>query len=431
MTRTRTVLILSAALSSATLSGVAAAQAPLEVWTRSVGPFQDTYRAIGKAYTAKTGQAVNFTFANNDFEQRLARAVASGDLPDVIVNDTAQLGNMLSLGILAPVDRTAVAGTKDIIPTAWKSAQGVDGKYYGVPTSTQAFALYIRKDWRTKLRLPLPRTWADVTRMAEAFTTRDPDGNGRKDTYGFVIPGSSVRGYASWFVSPFIWQAGGDYVKPAANGTFTATLDTPQVATALKYVRSFICAKTAQPNAVNAPTSDATPSFYSGQAGMYYTGPYNIGTFDKEVGKDKYEVVPFPAGPVSSAALAEGENAYIMKASKQPKNALAFAAFIASPEGQKIGMNFNPDGAVVRLPINRTVDAATVRGDARWKTIQNIYAKSGRSVANVPNWAPVRTLTGDGFNKILAQCDGNVESQLTALNTQLKQELDKQGVLAK
>ncbi|OLV16699.1 extracellular solute-binding protein [Deinococcus marmoris] len=423
----------AAALLSLALAGTAFAQtAPLKVWTRSNGPAQDTYLAIGKAYQAKTGQAVEFTFAFSDFEQRLARAIASGDLPDVVVNDTAQLGNLLGLGVLAQVDRNKVAGNKDIVDRAWKSAQGLDGKYYGVPSSTQVFELFIRKDWRTKLRLPLPRTWEDVTRMAQAFTTKDPDGNGKNDTYGFIIPGSTTRGYASWFVSSFIWQAGGDFVQPAANGTFKATLDTPQVATALKYVRSFICNKTAQPNAINAVTADATPGFYTGQAGMYFTGPYNIGLFDKELGKDKYDVVAFPKGPANADALAEGENSYIMKASKQPQNALAFAAFLASPEGQKIGMTFNQDGQVIRLPINRKVDAAAVRGgDARWKTVQALYNKSGHAVPNVPNWAPIRALTGDGFNRILARCDSNVEQELSALNTQLKAELTTQKVLAK
>ena len=424
----RTAVLLSLALIA---SAQAQSKAPLKVWTRSSGPAQDTYIAIGKAYQAKTGQAVDFTFAGTDFEQRLARAIASGDLPDVVVNDTAQLGNLQSLGVLAQVDRSKVPGNKDIVDRAWKSAQGADGKYYGVPSSTQVFELFIRKDWRTKLRLPLPRSWEDVSKMAQAFTTKDPDGNGKNDTYGFIIPGSTTRGYASWFVSTFIWQSGGNFVQPAGNGMFRATLDTPAVATALKYVRSFICDKTAQPNAINAVTADTAPSFYTGQAGLYLTGPYQIGLFDKELGKDKYEVVAFPKGPANADALAEGENSYIMKASKQPQNALAFAAFLASPEGQKIGMTFNIDGQVVRLPINGKVDAAAVRGgDARWKTIQALYAKSGHAVPNVPNWAPIRALTGDGFNRILARCDSNVEQELGNLNTQLKQELDKQKVLA-
>ncbi|WP_407572647.1 ABC transporter substrate-binding protein [Deinococcus altitudinis] len=424
-----TLALLTAALALQTLAQ--AQGTPLKVWTRSVGTQQDAYKAIGKAYQAKTGQAVEFTFAGTDFEQRFARAIASGDLPDVVVNDTAQLGNLLSLGVLLPVDRSKVSGNKDIVAAAWKSAQGVDGKYYGVPSSTQVFELYIRKDWRTKLRLPLPRTWDDVSKMALAFTTKDPDGNGKNDTYGMVIPGSTTRGYASWFLSTFIWQAGGDFVQPAGNGTFKATLDTPAVATAVKYVRSFICNKTAQPNAINAVTSDTAPSFYTGQAGLYLTGPYQIGTFDKELGKDKYEIVSFPKGPANSDALAEGENSYIMKASKQPQNALAFASFLASPEGQKIGMTYAADGIVVRLPINGKVNAAETRNDPRWSSIQAVYAKNGHTVPNVPNWTPVRLLTGEGFNRILSRCDSNVEQELGTINTALKAELDKQKVLAK
>ncbi|MBP0649648.1 extracellular solute-binding protein, partial [Mycobacterium tuberculosis] len=161
-----------------------------------------------------------------------------------------------------------------------------DGKYYGVPFSAQAFAVFVRKDWREKLGLPVPQTWDDLYAMAKAFTEKDPDGNGKKDTYGYVMPLSTTRGYATWFLADLIWQAGGDFMA-AKNGGFVSTLATPQVEKAVAFARKMVCDGYAQPAAITSTTGDATPVFNSGQAGIYRSGPYHIAAFDKEPGKDK------------------------------------------------------------------------------------------------------------------------------------------------
>jgi putative aldouronate transport system substrate-binding protein len=47
--------------------------------------------------------------------------------------------------------------------------------------------MWIRQDWLDKLGLPVPKTLDDVRRVAEAFITRDPDGNGKDDTVGLLF----------------------------------------------------------------------------------------------------------------------------------------------------------------------------------------------------------------------------------------------------
>ena len=58
---------------------------------------------------------------------------------------------------------------------------------YGVPgMDRQATnALYARKDWLDKLGLKEPKTLDEFHDMLKAFTFNDPDGNGKKDTYGY------------------------------------------------------------------------------------------------------------------------------------------------------------------------------------------------------------------------------------------------------
>ncbi len=208
------------ALVWALASSAAWGQDVVRVWTRSSAEGRKTYDTIAQAFTQKTGIRVEYFNAWTDFEQRIARAAIGGDLPDLIINDGGATGQFVQMGMLQAVDRNGVAGGADLQDRAWESAKSYDGKYYGVPTSAQAQVMYIRKDWRTKLNLPVPQTWADVEALAKAFTVADPDGNGRADTYGLIFPGSAQRGYAAWYISSFLWQAGGEFVRPVGGGLF-------------------------------------------------------------------------------------------------------------------------------------------------------------------------------------------------------------------
>ncbi len=412
-------------------AGVGGAQAQtISVWSRQTDESISVLKALTDAFTADTGIKVDTFNTGIDFEQRLARAAAGRTLPDIVLNDTTAMGQMNQMGILRAIDQSKIAGSQDVSPAAWDGAKASDGQFYSVPISAQSFAMFIRKDWREKLNMPQPKTWEDVRKLAEAFTTKDPDGNGKADTFGMAIPGSTTRGYASWYMSSFIWEAGGDYVKQEADG-FVPTLNTPQVAEALTYVRGMICDKFAQPGAINATTGDTLPTFRSGQTGIFVSGPYHIPQLDAEPGKDVVEVVMMPAGPGGIASLAEGTSAYLLKSVKDEEAANKFLAFLISPKGQEIAMAQGSGRTpIVRLPVNTKVDVNAIRNDPRWMVFKETFDKYGRYMPAVPNWTAVRTLTGDGFNRILAQCDADVTAELEALNKQVATELSGQNALS-
>lgn len=409
---------------------LAAAAQEIEVWTRASEESFPVYEEIGKAFTAKTGIQIKFFNTLTDFEQRLSRAAAGRDLPDVVINDAAAIGQMHSMNIIDEVDPATIAGSDQIIPTAWESARAYDGKIYAVPTSAQTFALFVRKDWREKLGLEQPKTWDDVKALAEAFTKNDPDGNGAADTFGFTLPASTSRGYTSWFVSNYIWEAGGDFLVKQGD-KFKPSLNTPEAAAGVTYIRDLVCAGVTQPGAINATTADAIPSFRSGQTGMFLSGPYHISLFDKEPGRDAFEVVPTPPGPKGAATLAEGTNAYVMRDSEEPEAVKSFIEYLISPEAQTIGMAV--DGAripVVRLPVNSQVNMADARKDDRWNTFATAFSDSGRYFPAIPNWTAVRQITSDSINKALSDCNSDIPATLAAADEAVAAELKKQDVLA-
>lgn len=410
--------------------GQSYAATTLNVWIRASNDSKNIYKQEAETFEQKTGIKIEYFNATTDFEQRLARAAAGNALPDLIFNDAASLGQFIQLGIADEIDPKTINGGDQLYPTAWNSTRYIDGKYYGVPTSAQTFALFVRKDWREKLGLPQPKSWDDIQTLAKAFTTQDPDGNGKNDTYGFIVPASTTRGYASWFMSSFIWQAGGDFVKEH-NGTFSASLNTPEVAQAMTFMRTMMCEKVTQPGAINATTADVIPSFRSGQSGMFFSGPYHIALFDKDPGKETYTVVPPPAGPGGAISMAEGTTAFLMKTSQRKAAAKKFLEFLISPEGQKIGMATDSTSMpIVRLPVNKTLNIKDYHDDPRWEVFADTYAKNGRYMPQIPNWIPVRQITADGFNKIYASCDGDIPAMLTEINDKVNAELKRQNAWA-
>ncbi|WP_431261205.1 ABC transporter substrate-binding protein [Roseateles chitinivorans] len=407
----------------------ASADEPLRVWTRSSKDGRKTYDAIAAAFTKQTGIRVEYFNAMTDFEPRLARAAVGGRMPDVIVNEIGAAGQLVNMGVAAEIDRSRIAGGDRLLDSAWRAATLPDGKTYGVPVSVQTHVLFIRRDWREKLGLPVPRTWDELAALSLAFTERDPDGNGRRDTYGLALAGTAARGYAAASLSSFLFQAGGEFQRRGADGRAHGALDEPAASATLTFFRRLVCEdRSVQPNAINAATQDTNKAFSSGQAGIYLSGPYHIALFDKEPGRARYEVVPLPAGPTGQrASMAGGELAYLTTRGRHPGEARRFVEFLISPQGQTMGMQAADGGLpVVRLPVDRTLDAGAIHGDARWAMVADEYRSHGHPMPQARNWSRLQQLAADGFNAILAHCSQDIPGELRALNQRFNAELARQ-----
>ncbi len=407
---------------------------PIEIWIRQA-PDSDSHKTLLKlaaAFTEKTKVQTKVVAIFDDFETKLQQQGAQKALPDIVINDTAQLGNMQQQGWLTEVDKATIGNGGRLSDRAWKAAQGSDGKYYAMPFSAQSFLLLVRADWRKKVGLGEPKTWEELAALGKAFTTGDPDGNGKADTSGFVVPGTTQRGYMSWYASSLVWANGGDFVEQSGTGKWKAAINNAKSVEAVQWLKDQFCTnKSVNPGAVNNNTTVSHEVFEKGQAGIYLVGPYVLARFVKSMGSDKIEAIKVPKGPSGGpGTLAEGENVYLMAGSKNVAGQKLFAEYAASVDGQKIGMNKDDPGAIVRLPVNKDVDMASVRQDSRWKTFLDFYNEAGVYSSNVPNWAPFRQVSADGINAVMADCGSNVRQAMDKLADQLGAELEKQKVKA-
>src|SRR5690606_30434887 len=113
---------------------------PLRIWVRQAADGGlPTYQKLVDLYEQQTGQKIELYGEVTGFEQSLIRAAAARDLPDAIIQDTESLGQLVTWGMVQEIDPNRLSNKDDILDVAWTAARAVDGKYYAVPTSTQAF----------------------------------------------------------------------------------------------------------------------------------------------------------------------------------------------------------------------------------------------------------------------------------------------------
>ncbi|MDQ8738800.1 extracellular solute-binding protein [Paenibacillus sp. LHD-38] len=139
--------------------------------------------------------------------EKMNVTIASGDLPDIFSVNASQFNQLVEAGEIMDLtevyEKHASPLVKSFLDEATNSLASAtfDGKLMGIPQPgglvDAAPVLWIRKDWLDKLGLSEPKTMSDVLAISEAFTTRDPDGNGQNDTTGLALMKDLYGNYGS------------------------------------------------------------------------------------------------------------------------------------------------------------------------------------------------------------------------------------------
>ena len=133
----------------------------------------------------------NLPSSEADQNTKINAAGAANTLPDIFMVSNEVFSTLVAKKLLAPVDsmyakmpnRTAKMYDKDS-----RAFTTIDGHSYALaqPGSiVRNEGVLIRKDWLDKLGLKVPKTTDEYLAVMKAFTEKDPDGNGKNDTYGY------------------------------------------------------------------------------------------------------------------------------------------------------------------------------------------------------------------------------------------------------
>jgi putative aldouronate transport system substrate-binding protein len=133
----------------------------------------------------------------DQYPQKVNIAITSDDIPDVMQVNAAQLKMMYDneqiMDITEVLDENLAPYTKEVLNSDGGIAMDAatfDDRIYAIPKIGSplmtAKVLWVRTDWLENLDLELPETVEDMRAIATAFTTQDPDGNGKDDTFGLA-----------------------------------------------------------------------------------------------------------------------------------------------------------------------------------------------------------------------------------------------------
>ncbi|SFT05571.1 extracellular solute-binding protein [Paenibacillus sp. BC26] len=142
------------------------------------------------------------------YQNKVAVTMASGDMPDFMEVDAQQFQILVEAGTIADLTDAYNTYASDMTKGSMEANNGVrlkaattaDGKLMGIPSDggdiTDTQLIYIRKDWLANVGLEAPKTMEDVVNIALAFTKKDPDKNGKNDTYGLSLDLNLFNGWS-------------------------------------------------------------------------------------------------------------------------------------------------------------------------------------------------------------------------------------------
>ena len=299
-------------------------------------------------------------YPQND-NQKVYVSMAAGDVPDILTTEypSTQLDSWIKDGILVPLNDYL----KDTPTMAKKLDErykwtAVNGKYYGYTFIEEAAnqVLYYRADWLEKLGLKPPQNLDDLYTMFKAMTNNDPDGNGKKDTYGatgmkFTANGKPNDGmFPPYFI--YIFFAFGvpntDW-SVDDKGNVIPIFETKEYKDAMKFMQKLYSEKLIDPDFIMNDKQAMEQKFFQGKIGFIQSEAFrNWGRIKSTLmginpsAKLDYlkSYITGPSGKKGSAGYPKnGKITSVTNKAKDPKKAAMFIESLLSPSGRDLLQN--------------------------------------------------------------------------------------------
>ncbi len=317
------VLVMAAALCT-----VLPAQAKLtdvEIWegasVSESGPPPDDWKAyqIVRDKLGINWKVVLLPSTLTDQDTKINAAAAANNLPDVFLVNRDAWYRLARAGLVAPVDSMLSlmpvrTRTHYDDPVARKLVT-INKVLYGLPEPGQlpmTDGFVVRKDWLDKLGLQPPKTLADFMNVARAFTERDPDGNGKNDTYGFgaYIESSGIQQAALGLRFEWIYGAYGvaGTWNVSDRAHFGLNVRNPAMMQATQFIKSMVDAKIIDPDWAIMKKDEYRARWKQGRWGMMHENFAALSTvanykdFDNNFPGGLWIPVAPPVGPGGQSA---------------------------------------------------------------------------------------------------------------------------------
>lgn len=288
-----------------------------------------------------TGIKVDLEKPPSDYDQKMLSAVSSGEKYDLMLMTKDGMDILVDQGALTDltdkIKKSKVLSDPEVIPASeWDMIKYDEDKIYGVFNKFEGGTLpIVRQDWIDKLGLKQPETLDDFYDVLKAFKEKDPDGNGKNDTYGL----STAKLYD---IQGFMSAAGVKYKYVIDDdGKRTIPYATEDAVPVYEWFAKLYKEGILDPNFATNGTKEMRELFLADRVGMITYWDAWVGMLNnirsQEDANTKFEAkgIPGAVSPDGSIMLRRGDPSVwaIPVNAENPDVAIEFLEFWHSEEG--------------------------------------------------------------------------------------------------
>lgn len=305
--------------------------------------YSATMKEMAKHFNETNGKnitvvAEEYPWDGGKYSENLFTAVQGGGGPDTASWKLTATPLFTANNLLANLDGyIANWADKDLIEESlyktMKQASGTDSIYV-MPWNTQVLYVYYRPSMYKEAGISVPTTYDQFLEACKKLT-RDTNGDGKIDVYGFGMRGSK-GGHEPW--GSFVWARGGNFED------FT----TPEAVQGMQDFIDLFKNGYAPPTAPTDGFNEIIANFKSGLTAMTV---HHIGSSSSMIelfGEDVH-AFPFPAGKGQWTSMGDTEN--VMFESCANKDAgFEWLSYLATGKGQETWCTVTGN-----VPVSKTV----------------------------------------------------------------------------
>lgn len=298
-------------------STVSAESKTLKIWTYLSGNEQKIFQGQIAEYEKENNIKIEAEFIPfGDYKKQISVAIGAGSLPDIIMIDNPDHAAFASMGVFADItDKMNSWDVKDKYFEGPLKSTMVDGKYYGIPFTSNCLALFYNKEMLQEAGVEVPTTWDELRTTAQKLT--------KDGVFGMAV-GSPKNEEATFQFLPWMLSAGGSYDK----------VNSDEVIKAATLWSDLITDGSMSKETPVWGQGDAQKQFSAEKVAMFEGGPWMVAQIQQDNPELDFGVATMPIDKVEASVLG-GENLGIVAGSKNIDLAWEFLQFVGDFDTMK------------------------------------------------------------------------------------------------
>lgn len=277
---------------------------------------------------------VNESMGDAGYDAKLLALIAGKLAPDVFRVHQQNFPFYAAKDILLPLDefltRDAEIGTRHYYPQLLDGMR-YNGKLLGLPTDFSPIIILYNQDLFDHFAVPYPAPEWTTDDFLETCNqlTRDTDGDGHRDVFGF----STIDSYNRW--PAWVWNNGGRIFSPDGK---RCVMDSPESVEGLRFYVDLSRRHKVAPTPGQMMGQEQAELFASRAVAMIAESRY---VYKRLIATRKmpfrWDVAPMPKRRQRATTFIWGGNC-ILKSTKYPRQAWELIKFLSGPAGAAINM---------------------------------------------------------------------------------------------